>query len=98
LNDATLDHTLGNLRSSKLFFLRFQPTHHAAIRRYYMTRNRLYVMKAYPSFIPEELWAWIKDMIKLLIFEKKRIKKIVYMSKGLADFLIGKYGQVDIIN
>ncbi len=95
VNHADLVHSLGNLRKMKVLFWDFRPTHHSVLRRYYMTRNRLYVMRTYPFYAPAEAWAWAKELMKLVLFEKDRRVKLQSMVRGFRDFLIGRYGRCE---
>jgi len=94
LPEAHLYHSLGELDSHKFLGITFNPTNHSPERRYYMARNRLYVMSTYPSFAVGESWAWTKEIAKLFFFEKGRFLKILYTGKGVWDFIRNRYGSL----
>lgn len=87
-----LRHSLGSLRVERRFGLAFRPTHHDPLRRYYMARNRLYVMARYPRAVLPEAWAWAKELGKLLFFETRRREKLRYMGRGILDYWRGRFG------
>lgn len=87
-----LRHSLGALQVERRFGLAFRPTHHDPLRRYYMARNRLYVMARYPRAVLPEAWAWTKELGKLLMFETRRWEKLRYMGRGILDYWRGRFG------
>lgn len=95
VNSARLNHSLGNLVTINRFGLRFRPTHHSPIRRYYMTRNRLAMMRRYPEALASEAFAWSKELVKLLLFEDEKARKLRYIALGFLHFLKGKRGPLD---
>lgn len=92
LSGAKLFHPLGRIESRHFLGLVFHPTNHSPERRYYAARNRLFVMISYPAFAIPDLWAWLKELAKLLAFEKEKRVKLEYMGKGILDFLRNRYG------
>jgi rhamnosyltransferase len=95
INAARLRHSLGQTEIHSVLGLSFRPTHHPAHRRYYMTRNRLYVIKKYPSFLLPEAFAWAKELFKMILFESARIGKFRSIARGVIDFLRGRYGSIE---
>ena len=95
INTAVLRHSLGKLEVRNVIGFQFQPTHHSALRRYYMTRNRLYIMTRFPSILLPEAYAWAKELMKLFLFEKNKTKKLAFMLRGAVDFSMGKFGFLD---
>lgn len=95
VNRARLLHSLGKIEPRRFLGLTFHPTNHSPERRYYMTRNRLYVMTKYPGFAFSEMWAWAKEMVKLVFFENEKIVKLRNVSRGTLDFFKGRYGPLN---
>ncbi|WP_445441584.1 glycosyltransferase family 2 protein [Citrobacter freundii] len=97
--DSTIqiNHALGNRTQSSLLF-KFSPTNYPYYRKYYMTRNRLYMYKAYfwkiPSFILYDIAALLFDLFRVVIFENKRQEKLKAYWRGFTDFLKGKNGEL----
>lgn len=95
-NAAVLHHNLGQIVPKSLFGIKMYPTNHAPIRFYYYTRNRLYVREKYraefPEFIRWESINYLKWWIKVLLFEKDKMKKIGYSFRGWRDFKRKRFG------
>ena len=66
LNDVYLSHNLGEI--TKKFFIK--STNHNYLRRYYITRNKLYLQKKYPSLKKVYIKSIIKDLIKILLVQR----------------------------
>jgi rhamnosyltransferase len=104
-NKKTLKHSLGKIEEVNLLFRKVYPTNHSALRLYYRTRNRFYVKKVFeedfPEFFKQDNKDFWKTFLKVVLFEKARIKKMKFMIKGYKDFrkdIFGKYkGTLDIL-
>lgn len=90
LNEILLDHKLGDLKNYFLFIV----TNHNYIRRYYITRNKLYMAKMFPKIRIKYLFGIAIDLFKILCFEKDKKRKIKYFFKGIKDFLNNKKGKL----
>ena len=96
-NKTFLKHSLGNIEEVNLIFRKVYPTNHSAVRLYYRTRNRFYLKKTYKSIIPtffkqddKDFW---KSMLKAVLFEKNKLKKVKYFILGYLDYrknILGK--------
>lgn len=100
LRTAVLKHELGNLEKIfELFNRDIKTENHNYIRKYYITRNKLYIIKKYgkefPRYAVYLVYTMCKDMI-VLIFEENKRKKLKYIFKGLKDFLLNKFGKANI--
>lgn len=97
LNNAVLNHHLGNNKTYKFLWMKKSSSNHSAIRRYYMVRNRHYIYDMYhedfPYYCDLEIGRTKREAIKVLLFEKEKIKKIKYMIKGYKDYKNGKKGK-----
>jgi rhamnosyltransferase len=97
VNDAILDHQLGEIIYKKFLFLKVKLTNHSAQRRYYIARNRLYVMFKYVffdfKFFRRELKQYFIDFLKVIFFESGKTKKIWKIVLGTFHFLIGVTGK-----
>lgn len=96
---AVLLHSLGNQDKRRFFNRQIICTNHSHIRRYYITRNRLYFykkfFKMYPAFILKDFIALLKETAKIILFEKQKYLKIKMTLKGIIDFIRGKYGPLN---
>lgn len=94
--DVSMIHNLGNTQSHKIFGSNVFATNHNYIRRYYITRNRLYTYKKFfrteKDWIKADLTSASKEIIILFLFEKNRLKKLQSIILGVFDALRGKKG------
>ncbi len=62
------------------------PTHHSAMRHYYISRNRIVLSRRYglrfPSWLAYEWLSAAKLLIKVLLFESERLRKLAAMLRG----------------
>ncbi len=96
-DNAVLRHGLGNIAEKKILFAKYYPTHHSPLRYYYQTRNRFYIYKKYwrssPGFVSEDIFNFIKLVLKMILSEKYKLEKIKYMIRGFSDFRKNKFGR-----
>lgn len=96
--ELILNHQLGQTKRHDFFFTNFITTHHNEIRRYYITRNRLYMYRKYffleTDWVIEDAINFIKDFFKIVIAENQKIAKIKNMLLGIKDFATNKYGKI----
>ena len=100
LNNSLLKHPLGDTKIVDILGIKkIQYTNHNPLRRYYITRNRLYLIKrylsGYPAFCLMVLKVTIFDWIKIILFEPEKIKKQKAILRGVYDFTIGKIGKYE---
>ena len=91
-----IQHHLGSPIPGNLFGIKFKGLNHNKIRKYYITRNNIYVMKKYPQvrfYCFKEL---MKVLIKLFLVEPDKTDRFLYMCKGVKDALTGKMGKIKI--
>ncbi|MGY3777174.1 glycosyltransferase [Isobaculum melis] len=94
--DSLLLHTLGEVTSHRFLGKTMVTTNHNAIRRYFITRNRIAMYKAY--WKGQKRWIrtdWINswvEFIKIVLFEKNKLKKIQNVCRGIKDGLFNKMG------
>ncbi len=85
-NNALLMHNLGSKEKHTFGYC----THHNLVRRYFITRNRFYVAWMYrndfPRFYRHELLSFIKEILKILFFEKNKLAKYKNILLGFMDF------------
>lgn len=98
VNQSTLNHNLGALKRHQFLWKQFYSTNHSPIRRYYMTRNRLKIIKLYQKYFPEycnfEKSRFFVDFIIVLLYEKQKLAKFRMMIRGYFDYkrnIFGKY-------
>ena len=96
--DAVLLHAVGASSWVEVFCKkRVWTTNHSAKRRYYMTRNSIFMAKRYwrkyPSWTYKICKGLLKDALKILIAEDQRWYKLASMVRGFIDGLAGRMGQ-----
>lgn len=88
-NKTVLLHQYGDIKEYSFIGHMIWTTNHGPKRRYYQMRNRLYCSKKYSYFFP--LWRTIaficSETAKIILFESKKIEKIVAIHKGIVDGL-----------
>lgn len=92
LNKIILKHNLGNMKKYRFFSV----TNHNYIRRYYITRNRCYMIKKYRDLKVKYIKSLIIDFFKILFFENNKNLKIKMIYLGVKDFrndITGKINQ-----
>lgn len=98
VNSAVLLHNLGESLEKNIVGIKMIPTNHSALRRYYMTRNRLYIWEKYKSdfrgWVLLDQRRFITEIIKILVFEDKKIEKMKMILLGIKDYrrsILGSY-------
>ncbi|MBB6453998.1 rhamnosyltransferase [Salirhabdus euzebyi] len=99
VNDIELDHNLGELEVKKLFGRKLYVTNHNYLRRYYITRNSLFVRRQYASsrlgFMKFTIDHLFWSFLTITLYEKKKLLKYKSMLLGLIDFKRGRLGKKD---
>lgn len=95
--DAILSHSPGDPKGVKLLGFTMKPTYHSAVRRYYMTRNRIIVFRKYfrifPRFLLSAAYFDLRETVKCLVAEPHRWHKFRNCLIGAWDGLMGRTGQ-----
>lgn len=91
--EIKLKHQLGNTKPYQIGPYKFSVLNHGALRKYYIFRNLIYVSRKYP-FLRKAYYKYImKELIKIVLFEKDRGKKFKYIYFALLDAHKRKYGK-----
>ncbi|ORJ59120.1 glycosyltransferase family 2 protein [Geothermobacter hydrogeniphilus] len=98
VNAAELYHAIGDgARRVKVFGLPLIVSNHSPLRRYYITRNRLYVTKKFRKEFTGFYWMdkvyFISELITVLFFEKQKMDKIIMIFRGVLDYFNGVMGK-----
>lgn len=91
--DVYLNHHLGNITWHCFGKYKFAVLNHGPLRKYYIFRNMIYVMGKYPYLKVPYYKYMAKEFIKILFFEKKKIKKLIYVSRAFKDAHNKKFGK-----
>lgn len=97
VNRAIIYHQLGEISEHKLFGKTITTTNHSPIRRYYYYRNLVYMYEHHKEnhkeWINLEIKHAIKNIPRIILFEKNKTNQIKSITKGILDAKKGKYGQ-----
>jgi rhamnosyltransferase len=95
--DAVLHHALGQRKTYRIAGFTMKPSFHSAERRYFIFRNRIWVLKAYglrvPSFVLLDLVLICYDILNILLFEDGKAEKFKMIGKGLIAGLGSSQGR-----
>lgn len=86
-----LNHKLGN---RKKYLLCSEVTHHNYIRRYYIIRNRLYVMQEYPEKVKSYKRRIKRDIKGIILYEEDKFLKLKMCYLAYKDFKNNKKGAI----
>jgi rhamnosyltransferase len=94
---AILFHTPGNPTEVNVMGHIFRPSHHNAVRRYYLTRNRIVFyrkyFRAFPGWVASSAYLQFKETVMCLLVEQNRARKLCNILLGAWDGVIGKMGK-----
>lgn len=94
--EAVLLHDPGRSAPASFLGWRFWPSHHSAARRYYMSRNRVVVLRKYfftfPLCTAKAMYIGLRDTAKCFLGETDRLQKLRSVFLGTWDGLIGNMG------
>jgi len=95
LGSIVMHHNIGaakdiTIAGKHLFYI----TNHNYIRRYYITRNLLYIKKIYGNRFRNYSSPWyriFKSIIRITAFEKDKLRKFRSIYWGIVDYKINRY-------
>jgi len=95
--EAILLHHAGHPTKISILKFTFKPTNHSAIRRYYMSRNRIVVYRKYfrrfPRWILQSMNESFRETVKCFLGEQDRTRKFRNFLLGTWDALTGRMGK-----
>ena len=98
IRDAVLYHSLGESKTIKGSLGSFNTSNHSALRRYYMTRNRLYIWEKYKGLnsftLNRDKKLFKKEFVKIILGEKDKVNKIKMVLRGYKDYKKGIKGKL----
>ena len=100
-SNAVLNHSLGKMTPHVFAGRHISVTNHNPQRRYFITRNRIVLLKRYwgkdREWTAHELTDFWKGTVALLLFEQDRWLKVKYMIRGAWDAILGRLGSRGIM-
>ena len=95
--EAFLLHTPADFTEYRVKGFRpFWTPNYSAGRRYYRERNKVWILKKYSTKFPilgRTLTDSLKDLVKILVAESDKKKKVFHMAMGVRDGLMGRMGK-----
>jgi rhamnosyltransferase len=86
---AVIEHTIGRTTMHRLPWKETGTSNHSPLRRYYMMRNHIVLIREYsfkePLWALSTLWSRLKSTILMCLFEKNRRSKLKYTALGFLD-------------
>ena len=95
---ATLQHRLGNQQLKRLGPFTLHPTFHSPLRWYYINRNRIVMLRQYALRFPHwgvyDLLAGFYALLKVILFEDKKLRKLLAAILGIFDGFLQRMGPI----
>ena len=96
---ALMVHSPGSPTRHRFLWRRPTTSNHSALRRYYITRNRILFYRKYWCFdtnwILQDIYRTIKEIIVLVLFESDRREQLNAITVGVVDGCRGITGRTD---
>ena len=94
--DAHLDHRVGAKTPRAIGPVTLVPTHHSALRRYYLFRNCTVTLREYGRSVPHwmtyQVLALLEVLVGIVLFESGKAGKLRACALGVWDGLRGRLG------
>lgn len=95
ISTINMHHNMGKPISIGIFGKKYLALNHNPVRKYYIFRNTIYVMKKYPDVRGRCVMELFKNFIKMVLVEPDKWNKTLFAYKGLRDAFAGKMGKFD---
>lgn len=96
---AVMVHSPGSPTRHRFLWRRPATSNHSALRRYYITRNRILFYRKYwrfdASWVLRDVYRAIKEVMALVLFESGRREKLNAIGVGVVDGCRGITGRTD---
>jgi rhamnosyltransferase len=93
-NRIILIHHLGNPIPKKILGFNYTALNESYLRQYYIMRNRLYIASKYPKIKGKYYVIILKWIVKIILAEPDKLRKLHYAYKGWKDFRAHKMGKI----
>jgi rhamnosyltransferase len=94
---AVLHHSVGAKQQRSLLGIKFIPTYHRPLRRYYLFRNRIHMVRAHaarwPHWVTYELAATVHTLVGILLFEDSKARQLRACALGTWDGMLRRDGE-----
>lgn len=94
---AILRHRLGQKRMINFLLFSFEISEHSPLRRYYLYRNHVFLIKEYwnkfPFFLIKKSIFSLILLLQMILFESSRGEKLKLSILGVVDGIMGRFGK-----
>lgn len=94
-----LQHRLGQSETKKIFFLPFNYIKHSPVRRYYIFRNHVHLLRSYagdyPAFLLKKTLFLAKIFFAIMLFDNEKKENLIKICHGLVDGVLKKNGSYE---
>lgn len=93
-----MSHTQGNFILRRKFSFDIYSSNHNRSRRYYISRNRIHMLKLHYKKFPK--WCVIElaripwEIFKIALLEREKLVKVCYIARGIYEGVLGKLGAI----
>jgi len=95
-SEPIMQHEIGHLTEHQVLWKKVRTSNHSPLREYFRTRNSIVLIREYyarePLWMLKYLWAWLKSVVLIFLFEKDRKQKLANIMRGCADGVFGRTG------
>lgn len=96
-NNIILKHEEGKKSIIKMFGKKFYYNNYSELAIYYRARNNIYMIKKYgKEFSSRD--RLLKDTVKILLFDKTKVKSLVAHIKGIKVGLLEKWSEKEVVS
>lgn len=96
LNSVKMEHPLGSQTRHHFLGRTYFPSNHSALRRYYITRNRIFLIiefwNRHPNFRKTQIKNILRETFLIIVFEKNKFIKIYMTLLGIWHYSRKKMG------
>lgn len=85
VNDIVLNHEIGNITVRHFLGFKVIVKNHSAFRKYYIARNTIYFARKNKQTMIKANLQVIKQVLIVILYEKRKLKKISKILKGIKD-------------
>lgn len=93
--NAYMHHELGKLKKIKLFGAVFEIHLHSSLRKYYMSRNHIYILKRFfktnKRFCIKKTFFFLLFLTQIILFESNKKKNLKAIFRGIRHGIEDKY-------
>jgi len=96
VGDAMIYQRFGNSLPKKILWKTVYPWYEAPVRTYYLFRNHTYMLRKYGKKIKKKVHvSLLNHIVKIILFEDKKCKKLVMAWRGWRDGIHGRMGKYE---